>query len=82
VWEVASGRHLDELRGHRHELVWAAFGPSARHVMTASKDGTALLHVCERCVAPAGLLKLVPRSVSAGRRLTAAERRTFLHESG
>ena len=80
VWEVASGREVAQLRGHRAALVAASFGPDARQVLTASADGTARVHECEGCVSLRGLLRRVGRHVSRGRRLDAGERRTYLHE--
>jgi WD40 repeat protein len=80
VWEIASGREVAQLRNGGGDLVAASFGPDARRVFTASKDGTARMNSCEVCIPPPDLLQLVPRHVSAGRELTLAERRTYLHE--
>lgn len=82
VWDISSGRVVAQLRDRRGELVAAAFGPDSQHVLTASKDGTARMNACEVCASLQELLQLVPRHVSAGRRLTGAERRTYLHEPG
>jgi hypothetical protein len=49
-------------------------------VLTASKDGTALLHDCAVCGTLGELRASIPDHISAGRRLTAAERREYLHE--
>jgi WD40 repeat protein len=80
VWEAATGREVVELLGHSDALVSAAFASDGRHVLTASKDGTALVHDCGACVPLGRLVRTVHDHVSAGRRLTAAERRDFLHE--
>jgi WD40 repeat protein len=80
VWEAATGRELVVLLGHRGPLVSAAFGSDGHHVLTASKDGTALVHDCAVCGSLGRLMSMVPDHVSAGRELTAAERRAFLHE--
>ena len=80
IWDAHSGRQVAELLGHRDELVGAAFARDGRHVVTASKDGTALLHDCAVCGTLAQLRASIPDHVSAGRELTAAERREYLHE--
>jgi DNA-binding beta-propeller fold protein YncE len=80
IWDARSGRQVAELLGHRGELVGAAFARDGRHVLTASKDGTALLHDCEVCATLAQLRASIGEHVSAGRELTAAERREYLHE--
>jgi hypothetical protein len=57
----------------------AARAADGRHVLTASKDGTARMHDCAVCASLDELRRMVPDHISAGRRLTAAERRTYLH---
>jgi len=49
-------------------------------VLTTAQDGTARIHDCLTCAGTDDLLALVPSRVSAGRRLTAGERREYLHE--
>ena len=80
VWDARSGRQVAELLGHEQELVSAAFARDGRHVLTASKDGTALLHDCAVCAPLRELRASIRDHISAGRRLTAAERREYLHE--
>jgi WD40 repeat protein len=80
VWEVATGREVAQLLGHRGAVVRVEFARDGHHVLTASEDGTALLQDCSACRSLDELVGSVREHVSAGRRLTAAERRTFLHE--
>ena len=80
VWEAATGRGVAQLLGHRGPLVSAAFASDGRHVLTASTDGTALVHDCAACGSLSQLERMVGDHVSAGRRLTTAERQAFLHE--
>lgn len=80
VWDVAGARQIAELLGHEGALVGATFARDGRHVLTASKDGTARLHDCLPCASLDELLAAAGGRVSAGRRLTAGERREFLHE--
>jgi WD40 repeat protein len=80
VWEIASGEQVAELLGSHDALVAASFGPDARELLTASEDGSARVNTCELCTSLDGLRGLVAAHVSAGRRLTAAQRRTYLHE--
>jgi WD40 repeat protein len=79
VWESATGRSVAELVGHKGPLVSAAFAADGRHILTASADGTARIHDCLGCATLDQLLGTVHDHISAGRRLTAEERRVYLH---
>jgi WD40 repeat protein len=79
VWEAATGRAVAEFVGHRGPLVSAAFARDGRHVLTASADGTARMHDCLGCATLDQLLGTIRDHISAGRRLTADERRVYLH---
>jgi hypothetical protein len=59
--------------------VSAAFAADGRHILTASADGTARIHDCLGCATLDQLLGTIRDHVSAGRRLTADERRVYLH---
>ena len=54
LWEVASGRELRVLRGHRGPVRDAQFSADGRTMLTASDDTTARLWDCllytSRCV--------------------------------
>jgi WD40 repeat protein len=41
VWDTASGRLINELRGHTHSISTARFSPDGRLIATGSQDGTA-----------------------------------------
>jgi WD40 repeat protein len=79
VWEAATGRPVVQLLGHRGPLVSAAFAGDGRHILTASTDGTARIHDCLGCATLDQLLGMARDHISVGRRLTAEERRVYLH---
>ena len=41
LWDLLSGRLVEDLLGHRGWVTTAAFAPDGRTVLTASQDGTA-----------------------------------------
>ncbi len=43
LWDVASGRLVNELAGHAHAIGNAAFSPDGTSVLTSSDDGTIVL---------------------------------------
>jgi WD40 repeat protein len=67
-----------ELRGHTAEVNDATFSPNARVVVTASRDSTARIYLCEVCGSIKDLLILAHTRVT--RELTLEERERFLHE--
>jgi WD40 repeat protein/serine/threonine protein kinase/tetratricopeptide (TPR) repeat protein len=57
VWDVATGRPLTPPLKHEGTVVYAAFSPDGRHVVTASYDGTARVWDASTGVARTGPLK-------------------------
>ena len=43
LWDAARGRELLTFKGHSDQVLWAAFSPDGRRVVTGSLDGTAKL---------------------------------------
>lgn len=58
-WDVATGKALQELTGHRGSITTVAFSPDGKHLVTGSYDTTALLwdvsHIGRKRHAPAEL---------------------------
>ncbi|MBL8765097.1 MAG: hypothetical protein JNM07_12595, partial [Phycisphaerae bacterium] len=44
VWDAATGRELLKLEGHAGWVLSAAFSPDGARLVTASGDGTAIIH--------------------------------------
>ncbi len=43
LWEAATGRPIATMRGHKNTILWVAFGPDGRRIVSASSDQTAWL---------------------------------------
>lgn len=43
IWDLANGRPLRRLEGHRSAINAMAFAPDGRSLVTGAEDGTALI---------------------------------------
>ncbi len=79
IWEVLTGDVLLELPGHTDIISSAVFSPDGKRILTASKDGTARIFICEVCVSEQDLLLLARERTT--RELTCKERQQYLKEN-
>jgi WD40 repeat protein len=79
VWDTATGSLLARLvRGHTDTVNSAAFSPDGRSLITASSDGTVLIHSCDALRPVNELLALA--AARHYRPLTPLERRQYLNQ--
>lgn len=78
VWEAQTGKPVVFLYGPTESVYWAEFSPDGTQIVTACLDGVARVYNLEPLLPMTELLALArTRPV---RKLTAQERRDFLHE--
>jgi WD40 repeat protein len=79
VWDATTGSLLARLvRGHTDTVNSAAFSPDGRSLITASSDGTVLIHSCDALRPVNELLALA--AARHYRPLTPLERRQYLNQ--
>ncbi len=80
VWDVRTSTVRAVLGGNPGGVLDVTFSPDGRFVVLGADDGVARIYPREAFAPFDALLSLADRRVT--RQLTAAERRTFLHEAG
>ena len=75
LWDTASGRELQVLRGHEGVIFRAQFSADGKTMVTASVDKTAMLWRCDICRPVDEIAIELEKAV--GRELTDEERRRF-----
>jgi WD40 repeat protein len=75
LWDTASGRELQVLRGHEDEVTSAQFSADGKSMLTASDDQTARLWRCDVCRPVDEIGAELAKAV--GRELSQEERRQF-----
>jgi hypothetical protein len=78
IWEAKTGAKVATLEPGGGAVEDAKFAPDGRSVLVASADRTVRVYSCDACHSVEGLTRLAKSR--ATRRLTANERREFLHE--
>jgi WD40 repeat protein len=64
LWDARSGRLITSVDGHSDTISAAHVSPDGRRIVTASDDGTALVHDCDECLPYDDLLDLARRRVT------------------
>lgn len=75
LWDAASGRELQVLRGHDDSVNSVQFSPDGKIVVTASDDNTARFWLCSVCRPVDEIAAELTKAV--GRGLTEEEQRRF-----
>ncbi len=64
LWDARSGRLVATIAGQAKPISAARFSSDGRSIVTASDDGTAVIHRCEECLPYADLVKLARSEVA------------------
>jgi WD40 repeat protein len=61
LWDARSGRLVSTIGGDADTIAAARFDPDGHRIVTASQDGTAIIHRCDECLPYDKLLALARR---------------------